>query len=157
MSYLASGYGDWILEPGFPLRLEEITAGKEFWLGDGVTLMACDTPHTEESLAFAVRHRGASLVYTGDTGPSTALARWAHGCDLLLAECSLPDERAIDIHLTPRQAGALARDAQTRRLVLTHFYPPVLAVEDPVPLAAELFAGDIVAARDGDRFEIEVG
>src|SRR2546422_1577837 len=54
-----------------------------------------------------------------------SLARWASGADLLLAECSLPKEMAMDIHLTPEQAGELARDAKDRkstRLNSSHGY-----------------------------------
>jgi ribonuclease BN (tRNA processing enzyme) len=73
---------------------------------------------------------------------------------VLLAECSLPEERALAIHLTPSQAGALARDAEAKTLVLTHFYPLVEAAE-PARAAAETYAGPVAAARDGDRFVIE--
>jgi ribonuclease BN (tRNA processing enzyme) len=93
------------------------------------------------------------LVYTGDTGPSGELAAWAKGCDLLLAECSLPEPLGVDIHLTPEQAGDLAREAAAGRLVLTHFYPPV-ETSDPARKAGERFKGSVVAARDGDRFTI---
>ena len=150
---LAGAFGGWVLEPEFPLEVVEIAAGATRELSPGITLEACDTPHTAESVAYAVRTGDARLVYTGDTGPSDALARWAAGCDLLLAECSLPDERAIGVHLTPTQAGALAHAARARRLVLTHFYP-VFGATDPVRVAAQEFHGEIVAARDGDRFVI---
>jgi ribonuclease BN (tRNA processing enzyme) len=150
---LAGAFGDWVVEPEFPLELVEIAPGDAVELAAGVTLEACDTPHTAESVAYAVRTGDAHLVYTGDTGPSDALARWAAGCDLLLAECSLPDERAVELHLTPTQAGALARAAGARRLVLTHFYP-VFGTTDPVTVAARQFDGEIVAAQDGDRFVI---
>jgi ribonuclease BN (tRNA processing enzyme) len=60
---------------------------------------------------------------------------------------------AVDIHLTPEQAGELARDAKARRLVLTHFYPPVEAA-DPGRVAGTRFAGAITVAKDGDRFTI---
>jgi ribonuclease BN (tRNA processing enzyme) len=122
-------------------------------LSDAVTLETCKTPHTDESLALGVRHQGRRLVYTGDTGESDALARWAHGCDLLLAECSLPEERAVPLHLTPARAGRLARDAEAGRLVLTHFYP-VFGTTDPVDVAAHEYDGPIVAAQDGDRFDV---
>lgn len=154
--HLARALGDWVQEPGYPLELREIAAGETLELAAGVALEAYRTPHTDESVAYAVRHGGARLVYTGDTGPSDGLARWARGCDLLLAECSLPDDRAIEIHLTPTQAGALARAADAGRLVLTHFYPAMESV-DAAALAAEVFAGDVVAARDGDRFTIGAG
>jgi len=151
---LARGFGDWVLEPGFPLAIRELAPGAAAALADDVTLECHATPHTDESLAYAVRHAGCRLVYTGDTGPSDALARWAAGCDLLLAECSLPEERAIDVHLTPSRAGVMARDAQAKCLVLTHFYPAAEAV-DAARLAGQVFDGRVAAARDGDRFLIE--
>jgi ribonuclease BN (tRNA processing enzyme) len=154
MSHLARAFGEWVLEPGYPLLLTELVPGTPVALDDGVMLACHETPHTDESLALSVRRAGAHLVYTGDTGPSATLAAWAHGCHLLLAECSLPDDRALAIHLTPSQAGALAREACAKSLVLTHFYPPVEGV-DPARLAATAFAGPVAAARDGDRFLIE--
>ena len=108
---------------------------------------------TEESLAYAVRSGGLRMVYTGDTGPSDELAAWANGCDLLLCECSLPEDRAIDIHLTPIQAGRLAATAGASSLVLTHFYPPVES-PDPATIAGRAFHGEVVAASDGDQFVI---
>jgi ribonuclease BN (tRNA processing enzyme) len=150
---LAGAFGDWVVEPEFPLQVVEIAPGDAVDLAAGVALEACDTPHTAESVAYAVRTGDAHLVYTGDTGPSDALAQWAAGCDLLLAECSLPDERAVELHLTPSQAGALARAAGAGRLVLTHFYP-VFGDTDPAEVAARQFDGEIVAAQDGDRFVI---
>lgn len=154
LTLLAAAYGAWVVEPGFPLDITELLPGETADLGGGVTLECHATPHTDESLAYAVRHGDARLVYTGDTGPSDDLARWAAPCDLLLAECSLPEERAIAIHLTPEQAGHLARVAGARRLVLTHFYPQVEGI-DPAAHAARVFSGEVAAARDGDRFSIE--
>jgi ribonuclease BN (tRNA processing enzyme) len=153
LSMLAGAFGDWVLEPGFPLETAELGPGEERELAPGVVLEACDTPHTPESLAYGVRTGECRLVYTGDTGESAELARWAAGCDLLLAECSLPEHRALDLHLTPSRAGALAREAGASRLVLTHFYP-VFGDIDPVAVAGGEFQGDIVAASDGDRFTV---
>ncbi|NIM48432.1 MAG: MBL fold metallo-hydrolase [Gemmatimonadales bacterium] len=153
MAHLASAYGDWVLDPEFPLEIVEIGPGEQRELADAVVLEACKTPHTEESLAYGIRAGSTRLVYTGDTGPSEELARWAVGCSLLLAECSLPDELGIELHLTPTQAGALARAAGARHLVLTHFYP-VFGDIDPAAVAAREFDGEIVAARDGDRFSV---
>jgi ribonuclease BN (tRNA processing enzyme) len=105
-------------------------------------------------MAYALRRGEVRFVYTGDTGFSEPLARWAHGCSLLLVECSLPDDRAMDIHLTPTQAGELVRLARPHRTVLTHFYTPVDA-SAPAVLAAKVSGLPVVAARDGDRFTIE--
>lgn len=151
---LADGYGAWLLDPGYPIGVLDVQAGEPFPLGlSEATLDVHPTPHTPESVAFTVQAPEGMLVYTGDTGPSEALARWASGADLLLAECSLPDDRAISGHLTPRSAGKLASAAGAKRLVLTHFYPPVEQV-DVRAAVARTYAGPVALAGDGDRFEI---
>ena len=83
-----------------------------------------------------------------------ALGAWAHGCDLLLAECSLPDSMAMPTHLTPSQVGALGAAAQPGVLVLTHFYPPVEAVDIPGEVGAR-FGGRVVLATDGWSLDLE--
>ena len=153
LTALTHALGDWVLDPGFPLTVTEITPGSLLTLREGVTLEAFKTPHTEHSVAYAVRDKDAFLVYTGDTGPSTELAAWARGCDLMLAECSLPDDRVLDVHLTPSSAGELARTAGAQRLVLTHFYP-VFGDSDPGVIAARAFGAPVDVAYDGARFHV---
>ncbi|HVH10512.1 MAG TPA: ribonuclease Z [Gemmatimonadales bacterium] len=150
---LADGYGAWLLDPGFPIGILDVQAGEPFPLDRDVSLETFPVPHTPESVAVSLTAPEGRLVYTGDTGPSAELAHWAAKADLLLAECSLPSERAMEIHLTPEQAGELARDAGVGRLVLTHFYPPVENT-DPARVAGGRFKGSVTAAQDGDRFTI---
>ena len=149
----AQALGAWVTDPGFPVQLVEIAPRAQLDLVSGVTLSTWKTPHTAESLAFAIETRDARLVYTGDTGPSDELGDWAQGCDALLAECSLPESRAMDIHLTPRSAGALAARAQAKRLILTHLYPPV-ETEDILGIVGTMYRGPAVVARDGMEFQI---
>lgn len=150
---LAEGYGSWLLDPGFPIGILDVRDGEPFPLDAEVSLETFPVPHTDESVALSLSAPEGRLVYTGDTGPSPELARWAAGCDLLLAECSLPESQALDTHLTPERAGELARDAGAKRLVLTHFYPPV-ETTDPARAAAARYSGAVTAAQDGDRFTI---
>jgi ribonuclease BN (tRNA processing enzyme) len=153
LALLGGAYGDWVTAPDYPLEVVELRPGDRYELATGIELEACKTPHTPESLAYGVRSGRHRLVYTGDTGYSDELAAWAAGCDLLLAECSLPDDHGIEQHLTPSGAGALARAARAGRLVLTHFYP-VFGASDPAAVAGKSFGGDVVAASDGDRFTV---
>jgi ribonuclease BN (tRNA processing enzyme) len=153
MRALAEGYGEWLLDPGFPILIMDLQPGEPFPLDAELTLDSHPVPHTEESVALGLTAPEGRLVYTGDTGPSPELARWARGCDLLLAECSLPESMAMDIHLTPERAGDLAREAEAGRLILTHFYPQV-ENSDPARAAASRFTGPVTAAADGSRFII---
>jgi ribonuclease BN (tRNA processing enzyme) len=150
----ATIYGDTIRAPGFPVAVVELAPGDRADLGDGVMLEARKVPHTAESVAYSVERGGARLVFTGDTAFDTTLAEWARGCDLLLAECSLPEALAVPMHLTPAQCAVLAEVAEPGRLVLTHFYPPV-ELEDIREIISLRYAGEVVLAVDGWSTDIE--
>jgi ribonuclease BN (tRNA processing enzyme) len=155
---MSAAHGEFVLDPGFSVEVVEVgprsaVGGGPVALEEGVELRACPVPHTAESVAFSVATPAGRLVYTGDTGPGGELAAWARGCDLLLAECSLPDAMALQVHLTPRQAGELGRGAEAKRLVLTHLYPPVEEV--PVAeLAGAAYGGPVTVAADGMTIEL---
>lgn len=154
LTRLAAAYGDWLLTPGWPLSIREIIPGETLELGEGVRLEAFKVPHTPESVAYSVGRGTRRIVYSGDTGPSDELARWAHGADLLVLECSLPTAMAIREHLTPEQCGIIAAEASPGRLALVHFYPPVEGV-DIHALVGAAFAGPVTLSHDGWHFEIE--
>lgn len=120
---MADAFGGYLRDPGFPLTIREIAPGEMLELPSRIRLRAWKTPHTPESLAYRLDIGPASLGYTGDTGYDDGLAAWFEGVDTLLTECSLPDELAMDTHMTPSRVVALAGRARPRRLVLTHVYP----------------------------------
>jgi ribonuclease BN (tRNA processing enzyme) len=151
---LAAAYGEWLAAPGFPLSVREITPAEPIELPGGLKLSVHPVPHTAESVAYSVERSGRRIVYTGDTGPSEALAEWARGCDLLVCECSLPSEMGIPAHLTPEQCGDLAAAAAPKHLALTHFYPPVERV-DIRSIVGARFAGPVTLAEDGWHFDFE--
>ena len=150
---LAAAYGEWVLAPGYEVRVTELEPGGSFDLG-GATLSCTKVPHTPESVAYSITDGKRRLVYSGDTGFDTAFAEWAKQCDLLVLECSLPQSMAIVEHLTPEQCADVARIAQPRRLVLTHLYPPVETVDIAAIVAAK-YDGEIVIAKDGWTTQLE--
>ena len=154
LSRFAAIFGDDLLALGYPLSIREMMPGDGIALADGVHLRCTKVPHTEESMAYSVEAGVRRIVYTGDTGPDGALGAWAHGCDILLAECSLPDTMAITTHLTPTQCGALGAAAEPGVLALTHFYPPVEAVDIRGEVATR-FGGRVVLATDGWSLDLE--
>lgn len=144
----AAALWDTLLSPGFPVAVLELSPDAPLALAEGVTLASHPVPHTAESVAYSVEHDGRRLVFTGDTGPDAALGAWAAGCDVLLAECSLPAAMAMPSHLTPEQVGELAAAARPGLLALTHFYPPVEQI-DVAAIVAARWTGPTVLAHDG--------
>jgi ribonuclease BN (tRNA processing enzyme) len=149
---LAVAHGEWVLAPGYPVRVTELAPNTGMGLG-GARLDCTKVPHTPESMAYSVSHDGRRLVYSGDTGFDAAFAQWAAGCDVLVLECSLPQSMAIVEHLTPEQCGEIAHLAAPRTLVLTHLYPPV-ELEDIRALVAARYDGPLVIAHDGWSTEL---
>jgi ribonuclease BN (tRNA processing enzyme) len=97
---------------------------------------------------------GAELVYTSDTGFSREVADFARGVAVLLMECSFRVKPRHSKHLDLADAMRLAELARPGRVVLSHLYP----VWDGADIAAEarqLWPGEILAAFDGLRLEVE--
>ena len=154
---LAAVYGPFITAPVFPQTIREIEPGPVHDLQTAdppIRLSALKVPHTPESVAYSIEVEDWRIVYTGDTGVSPELGEWAKGCDLLVAECSLPTSMAIPEHLTPEQVGELGRIARPGTLALTHFYPPVEQV-DIVGLVRRSYTGPLALAHDGWEYVVE--
>jgi ribonuclease BN (tRNA processing enzyme) len=154
---LAGLYGEWILDPGFPLDVVELGPSGQ-WIGSGgdLRISACPTPHTDVSIALRMSGSWGELGYTGDSGPSPELARFLAGCDLLVAECALSDPPEIDTHLSPSSLSSLAADSRPGLLLVTHVYPPQ-RVEDAVRGVRRLWDGEVEAACDGMRVRLAPG
>ena len=138
---------------GFPVTIREMAPGDRMAIGEELTIACRSVPHTAESVAYLIEGEGRRLVYTGDTGYDETLGTWAAGCDVLLSECSLPASMAMPTHLTPEQAGAIAKIAAPGLLALTHLYPPLEQVDVPAAVAAN-FQGPVVVCHDGWSTEL---
>lgn len=156
-----------LFEQPFPVEVREVSPRKRFHLLPGLSAETFSTPHTRESLALRLTEEdggghdveaaaGASLVYTSDTGYTESLARFAHGVDLLLMECSFRREKPIQTHLVLEEAMRLAQMAAPRRVVLSHLYPEWDGCDIPTE-ARRFWDGDTEGAEDGLRLEITGG
>lgn len=121
---------------------------------EGLTVTAFSVDHTEPTFALRAVADGATLVYTSDTAFTPNAARAAKGADLLLAEATLP-ERYEDMspHLSARQAGLLAREADAGALALVHIWP-TNDRELTVSVASEAFGRPAWASTEFDAFEV---
>lgn len=138
----------------FPLLWREVSPLEQFEILPGVEAAAFSTWHTRESLALRLKDgRGATLVYTSDTGYTEALATFARGADLFLMECSFPHSKPVETHLELKEAMRLAELSGARRVMLGHLYPEWDDIDLPLE-AKKLWPGETLEALDGLRIEV---
>ena len=143
---LKAVYGRWIEPQTYTLTLMEIEE-EEIAFPD-FSLQGFYLVHGESSVGFRVRSRdGKTVAYSGDTDFCPNLIRLGRNVDLLILECSFPDGRKVEGHLTPTLAGRVAREAGCKRLLLTHLYPPC-DDEDMVTVVKDQFSGEVTLAED---------
>lgn len=104
--------------------------GEPYTLGPA-QLTTMDLPHYVTNAGVRLTAPGVTLAYTGDTGPTPALAELGRGADLFVMEASdrfqQPNVPAPSsgpkLHLSSAEAADAARDARAQRLLLSHFWP----------------------------------
>lgn len=139
-------YGSWIVPEHFTLDLIELVDDQ--LLLDAVSIKAAPVVHSENSIAVRIENRmGKAAVYSGDTDYCEQIVRLAQKADVLILECAFPEHMKATGHLIPSLAGRIAREAQCKKLVLTHFYPACDAHDLLTPLRTE-FTGDTLLAED---------
>jgi ribonuclease BN (tRNA processing enzyme) len=119
----------------------------------GLTFSATD--HYVETLAVRVDHGDGSLAYSADTGPGWSFSSLGDGIDLALCEATYATDAEAEgvLHLSAQQAGAMAREAEVGRLVLTHLHPHA----DPEihrRHAEQAFGGPVSIAQIHERYDL---
>jgi ribonuclease BN (tRNA processing enzyme) len=142
-SGLTKAYGDWIVPQALKVNEFEKT---EIHFEDFV-LKTTHTPHTENSLAYRIDSEGRSLVYTGDTDYSESLVKLAENSDILLIECSMPDDLKVEGHLTPAGVSRIANESGAKKIILTHLYP-VCDERDILGRMRRQIGAEVVVAED---------
>lgn len=110
------------LEPTFAWH--DIADSSYATIGD-LTLDFSATDHYVDTLAVLATAGGVRLAYSADTGPAWSFEAFGVPVDLAVCEATFLAEREDEgiLHLSARQAGAMARAAGVQRLVLTHLEP----------------------------------
>ncbi|MCR4305945.1 MAG: MBL fold metallo-hydrolase [Candidatus Daviesbacteria bacterium] len=77
--------------------------------------------HNHEDHGFRVTLEGKVIAYSGDTGICDNSKLLAQNAEMLIHECSYP--QVIDNwgHVDPILAATLAKEANVKKLILTHF------------------------------------
>ena len=188
---MRAGYG--IPGQGWSADLEAVElSGGSTTMVDGFKMTVSENSHFSVPEGETRRAEGVSLsyrfdlddrsiVYTGDTGPSSAVIALARSADLLVSEmidvdAVLASMRAAGArgqnaaaatpptgfdwhrqahHMTPLQVAELAKAAAVKRVVITHFAPNPMGPEQArryLDTIHEHFAGDVQLATDLGRY-----
>ncbi|MDP5133730.1 MAG: MBL fold metallo-hydrolase [Paraglaciecola sp.] len=136
--------------------------------------------HKFQSLSFKFELADYTVVFTGDTGPSEAVAQLSENVDLLISEMMDVDytvnlvkrmnpnmptpafehmrQHLSKHHLVPADVGQLAAKAKVKKLVVTHMSPGLDLPADFQKYTSEVakyYQGDITIANDLDRFVLK--
>ena len=113
--------------------------------------------HPMETYAVKITDGKSIFVYTSDTSYASkdTIINFAKGADILLSEASLlvsdgfPE---INSHLTAKQAATIAKEADVKKLIITHFWPEK-SPQQFVDEAKEVFENTF-AAEEGDVYNL---
>ncbi len=149
---LAKAFNDFIDPRGYELTVNELSGS--YLDFENFRLTSSLINHHEGSLAYRVESKeGKSIVYSGDTDYCGNIVELARDVDVLLLECSYPKHIKVDGHLNSTLAGKIAREANCKKLILTHFYP-ICDDYDILGECREEFSGEIVIAEDLMTIEV---
>ncbi len=115
-------YGPWIKPRSYRLILKSVLE-RPFNFGE-VRILSKPMAHLPGSVGYRIEMKdGKSIAISGDTDYCQNIVDLGSGVDLLVLECSFPDARKVEGHLTPGLAGRIGTESRCKKLLLTHLYP----------------------------------
>ena len=149
---LMRAYKNWLVPTTYKVNvLEQDEETKKY---DGLIVTSKKVKHIELSRGYRFESaNGKSLAVSGDTDYCDEMIAIGKEVDLMILECSMPDNMKLQGHLTPSECGKLAQKANCRQLCLTHFYPVCDQKDVRVKCLAE-YGGELFLAKDLMEFNI---
>ncbi len=150
------------LEGRMDLAVREIAPGTPFSVA-GFEVASRETRHSLPCLAYRFAPPGSDvpasegpLTLSGDSEAFAGLASFADGSDVLVHDCSFPDDVDVSGHPTPTTLGETLAGTEIGTLVLSHLYPHTGGREDEMKRGVRTagFEGDVAVAHDGMRLGI---
>jgi ribonuclease BN (tRNA processing enzyme) len=148
-------YEDILGEKDSYAKYEIITEDKEIIINN-LKITFSKNDHPVETYSIKVTDGNQTIVYTSDISYSSKdkLVQFSKDADILISDSSLLISHGfpeICNHLTAKQAATIAKEANVKKLVLTHFWPEE-DLNNYLNEAKEVFDNVIVAE---EKLEIE--
>ncbi len=120
---------------------------------DKYRVLAAPVDHGIPTNAYRIEAKEGTVVISGDTRPSKSLIGLARGADILIHECSFPEDMAERArqsnHSVPSEVGEVAQEAGVKRVVLTHLFPSWRGREGELMTGvSSKFRGEVIAGHD---------
>lgn len=122
----------------------------------GLEIKMQSVNHRVPTSAIRIEENGKSLVYSGDSAYCPPLIKLARNTDVFLCEATNTPSSAIIYpnHMSPYEAGTIAKEANAGELILTHLSPWVDAnwvLEE----AQKVYKGKVIIAIEGETHDIK--
>jgi len=135
-------------------KIEIIEQDEETCTYGGLCVTSKKVNHIEISRGYRVKDSSDVVVaISGDTDYCENMVELGKEADLMILECSFPEDMKCAGHLTPRLAGKLASKAACKNLCLTHFYPPC-NLEEVRKICRAEYRGELFLAEDLMAFDL---
>lgn len=126
---------------------------------DRLRVVAVPVGHgSAPALAWRIEAGGKRIVFSGDTnGMGSGIRRLARDADLFVAHNAVPDDStdvvALKLHMPPSVIGRISRDANVKRVVLSHRMLRTLGHEkETLGAIRKSYAGPVSFADDLNCF-----
>jgi ribonuclease BN (tRNA processing enzyme) len=137
-----------------------------------VSAIIVEHPPVKPALGYRFDFKDRSIVFSGDTAPSEAVAKMAKSADVLVHEAMYVPAletymrgeiakgrpvnfedfmaHAIADHTPVEDVGRIAKEAGVKTLVLSHLAPAIGSISDDTwrAAAAKYFKGEIIVGKD---------
>ncbi|MEK7795180.1 MAG: MBL fold metallo-hydrolase [Candidatus Hydrogenedentota bacterium] len=173
-SYRVAHHGDHWPAHAMDCDVQERNAGVVYDEGDlKITMFDVDHEPVVPAVGYRFDFKGQSVVVSGDTKKTAKTIEMAKDCDILVHEATdlemlqrlgtalkATDPRRaamlsdmLSHHTSTTEAAEVARDANVKKLVLTHLVPSIPPEDGPeknfIRGMADIYKGPIVVGRDG--------
>lgn len=126
-------------------KAEENNVPKKFWsrLQKGEEIFEDNILYTKD-MVLGEDRKGIKISYITDTRPIENIIDFVFESDLFICEGTYGDDEDLhkaikNKHMTFREAANLAKQANAKKLILTHFSPALLNPENYIKNAKEVF------------------
>ena len=156
-------------------QAQDLQGGETFTIG-GIKVTSLKVPHTIYALAYRFDYQGESIVVTGDLTYTDKLADFANGVNYLVIDSGgmqmtlINNRKAknksnkstqrvrkaskttrngkVIAHLNLAESSQIAKDAEVKNLVYTHFAKGVVNEAASLGIIRERFQGKVIFAED---------